>query len=186
VIILRTFWRLIVSFTGYVLASFAAAFVFANDLGRIFRDWLIGLQAEFGVDAASIPLQDDILRYLPQVLGWPVVFVVAFVPMALGITLSELFRWRSWLYHLALGGLSGLYVAYRHPIGEARADVAQFAPQELTYYLAAGFAAGLVYWLVAGRSAGLTKGDPTVPAIRQGHASNVPQSDSKTGRDEDR
>ncbi|MEM8878521.1 MAG: hypothetical protein AAGD23_11725 [Pseudomonadota bacterium] len=162
-IVLRTLWRLIVSFVGYVLACFAAAFVFANDLGRIFRDWLVDLQAEAGIDAASIPLQEDILRFLPQVLGWPVVFVVAFVPMALGIVLSELFRWRSWLYHVAIGGLSGLYVAYRYPIGATNADIAEIAPQELTYYLAAGFAAGLVYWLVAGRSAGLTKGDPTVP-----------------------
>ena len=167
-IVLRTLWRLIVSFTGYVLASFAAAFVFANDLGRIFRDWLVDLQAEYGVDAASIPLQEDILRYLPQVLGWPVAFVLAFVPMALGIVLSELFRWRSWLYHVALGGGSGLYVAYRYPIGDANTDIATMAPQELTYYLAAGFAAGLVYWLVAGRSAGLTKGDPTVPKAADG------------------
>jgi hypothetical protein len=162
-IILRTLWRLIVSFTGYLLASFAAAFVFANDLGQIMRDWLIQMQAEYGLTGAEIPLQDDILRYLPQVLGWPVVFVLAFVPMALGIALSEIFRWRSWLYHVALGGLSALYVAYRYPIGQAHADIAQFAPQELTYYLAAGFAGGLIYWLVAGRGAGLTRGDPTVP-----------------------
>jgi hypothetical protein len=168
-IILRILWRLIVSFVGYLLASFAAAFVFANDLGRIMQDWLIGMQAEYGLNGAEIPLQNDLLRYLPQVLGWPVVFVLAFVPMALGIALSEIFRWQSWLYHVALGGLSALYVAYRYPIGDnVDADIAQFAPQELTYYVAAGFAAGLIYWMVAGRNAGITKGDPTVPASGSG------------------
>lgn len=185
-IVLRAIWRLIVSFTGYVLASFAASFVFANDLGRIFYAWLIDVQADLNINGADIPLQEDIVRFLPQVLGWPVVFVVAFVPMALGITLSELFRWRSWLYHVALGGLAGLYVAYRYPIGVANADAVQFAPQELTYFLAAGFAGGLVYWLVAGRRAGITKGDPTVPANSYGRSSDDPRTRPPAGRDKSR
>ncbi|NBN66008.1 translation initiation factor IF-3 [Microvirga tunisiensis] len=81
---------------------------------------------------------------------------LAFVPAALAIVLAEAFRWRSFLYHVAVGGLIALALWGIGDIGPIPDDAAGGSSLRpgTTVALAAGFVAGAIYWLVAGRSSG--------------------------------
>ncbi|WP_106753793.1 translation initiation factor IF-3 [Pannonibacter carbonis] len=79
---------------------------------------------------------------------------LAFVPACFAIVLAESFRWRSAVYHIAIGGLIAFVI---WGFGETSAgnagDNAALRPGT-TIALAAGFVAGAIYWLVAGRLSG--------------------------------
>jgi hypothetical protein len=75
------------------------------------------------------------------------------LPAALGILISEAFAIRSWMFHVANGGLSGwvgwiAMVDMRNP--------SEFYERPIIM-VGAGIAAGFAYWLVAGWSAGFWK-----------------------------
>jgi hypothetical protein len=75
----------------------------------------------------------------------------SFLPAAVAIVVSELFRLRSVFYFLLVGGAIGLAIyAFAGNVGMipvlARPVV----------YPAAGFVGGFIYWLIAGRDAGLS------------------------------
>jgi len=73
------------------------------------------------------------------------------VPAAIGVLIAEAFAIRSWIYHVANGGLSAW-------IGGAMVNGLNddyFTSPMLM--VAAGLAAGLAYWLVAGWTSGFWK-----------------------------
>jgi hypothetical protein len=88
---------------------------------------------------------------LAVLLAIGVVFTI--VPATIGVVISEAFAIRSWIFHIANGGLSawvGRWLMFGVP------------PQynfllEPRIIVAAGLAAGGAYWLVAGWSAGFWK-----------------------------
>ena len=84
-----------------------------------------------------------------------VVFGAAFMvfPAALGVLLAEAFAIRSWIYHVANGGLSVLFSLTTIGAFDKEYSLAD-AP---LIAVGAGIAAGFAYWLVAGWSAGFWK-----------------------------
>jgi hypothetical protein len=82
-------------------------------------------------------------------------FAVAFtvLPGVIGVVISEAFAIRSWIFHIANGGLSAWVGRF------LMSDL----PQEYRFLaepkviVAAGLAAGAAYWLVAGWTAGFWK-----------------------------
>jgi hypothetical protein len=116
---------------GYILAVIAATAVL-----------LVGSTGGTPLDQAE--------RYVYSLIG--AIFVGGFsvLPMAVAIIASEVWRWRSILIWLAIGGGIGL-AGWLLPGASAEA---QRFDAYVPVYLAAGFAGGLVYWLIAGRRAG--------------------------------
>ena len=91
---------------------------------------------------------------------------LAFVPSAVLIGISEILRYRSWVFHALAGGLSafaGLAIVWQLgergtveiAMSEASGDwsIAQM-PQTMAAVIAAGMIGGLVYWALCGRRAG--------------------------------
>ncbi|HWK15498.1 MAG TPA: hypothetical protein VNS02_13955 [Rhizobiaceae bacterium] len=91
---------------------------------------------------------------------------LAFVPSAVLIGISEILRYRSWVFHALAGGLSafaGLAIVWQLgergtveiAMSEASGDwpIAQM-PQTMAAVVAAGMIGGLVYWALCGRRAG--------------------------------
>jgi hypothetical protein len=78
----------------------------------------------------------------------------SFLPALLAAVVAEIFRIRSILYDIVVGGALGF-------AAQQFTGFAAFEPQGqmLVVLLGAGFAGGLVYWLIAGRLAGI--GDPS-------------------------
>lgn len=79
---------------------------------------------------------------------------LAFVPACLAIVLAESFRWRSAVYHIAIGGLIAFAIWGLSEPGTEIANGASALRPGTTIALAAGFVAGAIYWLVAGRLSG--------------------------------
>ncbi|WP_439530262.1 translation initiation factor IF-3 [Pannonibacter sp.] len=79
---------------------------------------------------------------------------LAFVPACLAIVLAESFRWRSAVYHIAIGGLIAFAIWGLGESDAALASSTESLRPGTTIALAAGFVAGAVYWLVAGRLSG--------------------------------
>jgi hypothetical protein len=75
------------------------------------------------------------------------------LPAALGILISEAFAIRSWMFHVANGGLSA-WVGWIAMVDLRKPS--EFYEQPLIV-VGAGIAAGFAYWLVAGWSAGFWK-----------------------------
>ena len=76
-----------------------------------------------------------------------------FVPAAIGVLISEAFAIRSWMFHVANGGLSAW-------LGWALTQDIRNEYRFLTeprILVAAGLVAGVAYWMVAGRTAGFWK-----------------------------
>ena len=155
-IVLRVFWRLIVTFTGYVLACIAAGLVLANDVGLVVQSWVVENGNAFGVDPALLDRAGEISRFGPQLLTAPVIFWVAFAPSAVVILLAEIFRWRSWVFYVLAAVLVAGISQPTLIAADALISAGSGVP-EITYYLAAAFVSGLVYWVVAGRGAGFTR-----------------------------
>ena len=88
---------------------------------------------------------------LALLLAFGVAFTV--VPAAIGVLIAETFAIRSWIFHVANGGLSA-WVGWT-----LMADL----PNEYRFLtdpkiiVASGLAAGMAYWLVAGWTAGFWK-----------------------------
>src|SRR5690606_4537398 len=91
---------------------------------------------------------------------------MAFIPSAVLIGLSEIMRYRSWVFRALAGGRSAFaalalfwQVGARGPqeaaLSEAAGDWSLAGmPQTMAAVIAAGMLAGLVYWLLCGRRAG--------------------------------
>jgi hypothetical protein len=88
---------------------------------------------------------------LAILLAFGIAFTV--LPASVGVLISEAFAIRSWIFHIANGGLSawvGLSLMSDLP------DDYRFLA-EPKVIVAAGLAAGAAYWLIAGWSAGFWK-----------------------------
>ena len=83
-------------------------------------------------------------------------------PAALGALIAEAFAIRSWIYHVANGGLSA-WIGLNTMVEMQKP--ADFYSDPLIV-VGAGIVAGFVYWLVAGWSAGFWKPvfTPPLPA----------------------
>ena len=116
---------------GYMLAVIAATVVL-----------LFGSTGGAPLDSAE--------RFVYSLVG--AIFVGGFsvLPMAVAIIASEVWRWRSIVIWLLIGGGLGL-AAWLLPGAPAEG---QRFDAYVPVYLGAGFAGGLVYWLIAGRRAG--------------------------------
>ncbi|HEV7415177.1 hypothetical protein [Tianweitania sediminis] len=103
------------------------------------------------------------------VVSVPFVAVVigyfAFLPAAFAIIVSELLRWRGFLFHAFAGAMTALAAAATYRANGVLViegfDAAQAAPlspaadADLTLVvLATGMVAGIAYWMLAGRGAG--------------------------------
>lgn len=75
------------------------------------------------------------------------------LPAVLGILVSEAFAIRSWIFHVANGGISA-WVGWITMVGMHKPS--EFYERPLIM-VGAGIAAGFAYWLVAGWSAGFWK-----------------------------
>jgi hypothetical protein len=82
---------------------------------------------------------------------------LSFLPALVAVAVAEIFRIRSILYFLAIGGALGL--AADQLTGFAMVEPRS---QMLVVLLAGGFTGGLVYWLIAGRLAGIGARDTRV------------------------
>jgi hypothetical protein len=142
-------FRILMMMVGYVWACLAASLVLT--LGTLTPEWG-DLSAALGT--ASPDVQSAALWTVVAV-GAVVIGVVAFLPSALAIALTEGFGLRSVVVYGIIGGALALVTAYGldfggyavHPDGDLARDREVFA--------ASGIAGGLVYWLFAGRRAGL-------------------------------
>jgi hypothetical protein len=100
---------------------------------------------------------DDVVAALAIAGPWIALVIMMsaaamMLPAALGVTIAEAFAIRSWVFHVANGGLSAWF-------GLTVGDVSQ--PYNLyedpLIGVGAGIAAGFAYWVVAGWSAGFWK-----------------------------
>ncbi|MEQ8655865.1 MAG: hypothetical protein RIC24_00990 [Hyphomicrobiales bacterium] len=73
----------------------------------------------------------------------------AFVPSAIVVLITELFRLRGVVVFALFGALIGLYCAV-----EALGPQVHFSDQRVLIAAAAGIVGGFVYWFIAGRTAG--------------------------------
>jgi hypothetical protein len=140
--------RLLLVPLGALLAIFCAALVLVvahwGDFATLLRD----RPDVQGYWALVVFVLGPMLALL---LAVGVMYVV--VPGSIGVLLSEAFAIRSWMFHIANGGLSawiGRYLLLDIP------PEYHFLLQP-TIIIASGFAAGGAYWLVAGWSAGFWK-----------------------------
>lgn len=86
----------------------------------------------------------------------------AFVPAAILIGISEMLRYRSWLYH-ALAGAACAYLSFSITSGVDPSSrggemdgelLLGEMPETIALLMAAGIVGGIVYWLLCGRRAG--------------------------------
>ena len=80
----------------------------------------------------------------------------ALVPAAVAIAAAEVFRLRSVLFYLAVGGALGLAFAGLSDFHGS----AELIARRPVLYPAAGLAGAFVYWLIAGRLAGRVRPPP--------------------------
>jgi hypothetical protein len=88
---------------------------------------------------------------LAILLAFGVAFTV--LPASVGVLISEAFAIRSWIFHIANGGLSA-WVGWSL-MSDLPNDYRFLAEPKVI--VAAGLAAGAAYWLIAGWSAGFWK-----------------------------
>lgn len=116
---------------GYILAVLAATAVL-----------LAGSTGGAPLDPAE--------RLVYSLIGAILVGGFAVLPMAVAIVASEVWRWRSIVVWLLIGGGLGLAGWALPAAGAEDVRFETYVP----VYLAAGFAGGFVYWLISGRRAG--------------------------------
>ncbi|MHC5655611.1 translation initiation factor IF-3 [Stappia sp. ICDLI1TA098] len=112
-----------------------------------------GFFIAFGLFRALDPATDPVgagAAFGFAIVGTSVIGGLAFTPAFVGILVSELFRLRGIVFHLAVGGAIG---AVMWTMGDG-ARAGEAAARGMLVPAAAGFVAGFVYWLVAGRQAG--------------------------------
>jgi hypothetical protein len=86
----------------------------------------------------------------------------SFLPTVIAIAVAEIFRLRTIIFYVAVGGALGLAA---HQL----TGFSAFEPrgQILVVLLGGGFAGGLIYWLTAGRLAGVGAVGPTGDSRKQ-------------------
>jgi hypothetical protein len=132
-------WRLVVIFTGLLLAALTAGVVFTFAMANL-------------LDPGA-PNPDLVAR----VLEWAgFVFlvatfagVIALVPSVILAILAEAFGWRGLVFHGVAGALLGAMVTLVWGEPQSADNVLVLAAG-----ISAGIAGGWVYWLIAGRKAG--------------------------------
>jgi hypothetical protein len=116
----------------------------------------------------AAPATDDASGLMAFVVIGPMLAIsVAYMllPAALGALIAEAFAIRSWMYHVAVGGLSAAVSLVT--IGGF--DKPYDLNDEPLIVIGAGIVAGFAYWLVAGWSAGFWK-----PVFAQPQPADVP------------
>lgn len=141
----RVIWRLIVLAFAYVFACSIAMVTLVLSV--------IGWRSSFGGLNIASP-EEEIINLLFSSAFGLVAFVQisfsAFMPALIAGLVTEAFSLRSWLIHLAIGGVLAAVL-----LSSANVYEGEIPPQQdMVIALAAGFMAGLAYWLIAGRRAG--------------------------------
>ena len=146
--------RIVMAFTGYVLACIAASLVLT--FGTFAPDWN-ELMSPLGPQPAAV---QSVALWSITAIAAVMIFAVSFLPASLVILLTEGLALRSAVIHGVSGGLLALAMAYG-------LDFAGYLPlpngnlhnlhHNREVFAAAGIAGGLVYWLIAGRRAGAWK-----------------------------
>ena len=137
---MRAVGRIFAALIGFILAIIAAAlFMLAASVGLTPAEPAdsVWFWSNFGVSAAMTA----------SYLG-----AMALAPWAVVILVTEVFRLRSALVYLAVGGLLGVMPS----LGIApMMRPLDGDPRNIAILVAAGIVGGFVYWLVAGRMAGI-------------------------------
>jgi hypothetical protein len=150
----RFLMRLLLVPLGALLAILAASLIL---MVAHWGDFTALLQDRPDVEGYWVLVVTVLGPMLAVLLAIGVMFIV--VPASVGVLISEAFAIRSWIFHIANGGLSAWVGRW------LLLDV----PKEYHFLLepkiivASGLAAGGAYWLVAGWSAGFWK--PIYPPI---------------------
>ena len=146
--VLRFILRLLVVPLGAVAAILIATLVIVV---AHWGDFIALMQARPDVENYWLLIVVIVGPALAILLAYGVAFTV--LPATIGVLISEAFAIRSWIFHVANGGLSAW-------VGRA---LMSDLPQEYRFLaepkiiVAAGLSAGAAYWLVAGWTAGFWK-----------------------------
>lgn len=148
--------RLLIMLVGYAAAALAASAALH----------MLTLPA-LGFESAEVPavMAGAAIFSVPFVALFVAYF--AFLPALAIIAIAELWSLRSWVYHVAGGGLAGFGIAMRFR-SLAPEDALTVSLQEpflapgnsildprlLMVLILSGMAGGLAYWLIAGHSSG--------------------------------
>ena len=134
--------RFAVILFGYVVASLAAS-AFLNVLFLA----SLGYAPEHAHPTATASLYFSI----PFVALFIAYF--AFMPAAIVILISEIFRRRDWLFYALAGGVvAAVFLGFVHQDADINFDVTD--PRAIAAVIGCGMVGGIFYWLSAGRWAG--------------------------------
>ena len=134
--------RFAVILFGYIVASLAAS-AFLNVLFLA----SLGYAPEHAHPTATASLYFSI----PFVALFVAYF--AFMPAAIVILISEIFRRRDWLFYALAGGIvAAVFLGFVHQNADINFDVTD--PHAIAAVIGCGMVGGIFYWLSAGRWAG--------------------------------
>ncbi|MGX5843244.1 hypothetical protein ACWGTI_21210 [Mesorhizobium sp. ArgA1] len=143
--------RFAVILFGYIVASLAAS-AFLNVLFLA----SLGYAPEHAHPTATASLYFSI----PFVALFVAYF--AFMPAAIVILISEIFRRRDWLFYALAGGIvAAAFLGFVHQNADINFDVTE--PRAIAAVIGCGMVGGIFYWLSAGRWAGSWWQVPTSP-----------------------
>lgn len=137
--VLAIVWRLLVCTFAYGAAAISAG---------VMIGWVVG--SSWFAGAADGPAIAEVERGVTILAGFfaaILVVTLAFVPAAIVIALTEVFKLRALTLYLVAGPVAALaaYLGTAGPVPTTR---------EATILAAGGVIGGLVYWAIAGRKAG--------------------------------
>ena len=134
--------RFAVILFGYIVASLAAS-AFLNVLFLA----SLGYAPEYANPTATASLYFSI----PFVALFVAYF--AFMPAAIVIVISEIFRRRDWLFYALAGGIvAAVFLGFVHQNADINFDITE--PRAIAAVIGCGMVGGIFYWLSAGRWAG--------------------------------
>jgi hypothetical protein len=134
--------RFAVILFGYIVASLAAS-AFLNVLFLA----SLGYAPEHAHPTATASLYFSI----PFVALFIAYF--AFMPAAIVILISEIFRRRDWLFYALAGGIvAAVFLGFVHRNADINFDITD--PRAIAAVIGCGMVGGIFYWLSAGRWAG--------------------------------
>ena len=134
--------RFTVILIGYVVASLAAS-AFLNIMVLA----SLGYAPEHAHPTATASLYFSI----PFVALFIAYF--AFMPAAIVILISEIFRRRDWLFYALAGGIvAAVFLGFVHRNADINFDITD--PRAIAAVIGCGMVGGIFYWLSAGRWAG--------------------------------
>ena len=134
--------RFAVILFGYIVASLAAS-AFLNVLFLA----SLGYAPEHAHPTATASLYFSV----PFVALFIAYF--AFMPAAIVILISEIFRRRDWLFYALAGGIvAAVFLGFVHRNADINFDVTD--PHAIAAVIGCGMVGGIFYWLSAGRWAG--------------------------------